>query len=105
VIKSENQSLKIARYNDSMPLDKFIQKVSKLFLEEEQSDEDTLIDMTLETANLIVGSAKVIAEDTNSFVIGTPIFLKQDYINFEYDHLKIISIENDKLIIAIKEIL
>ncbi|MEA3497491.1 MAG: methyltransferase [Campylobacterota bacterium] len=30
VIKSENESLKIARYNDNFPLDKFINKVSKL---------------------------------------------------------------------------
>ena len=30
VIKSENESLKIARYNDSMPLDKFIFKTSKI---------------------------------------------------------------------------
>ena len=30
VIKSENESLKIARYNDNFPLDKFIKKVSKL---------------------------------------------------------------------------
>ncbi len=30
VIKSENENLKIARYNDSMPLDKFIEKVSKI---------------------------------------------------------------------------
>ena len=30
VIKSENESLKIARYNDNIPLDKFIQKASSL---------------------------------------------------------------------------
>ena len=30
VIKSENKSLKIARYNDNFPLDKFISKASKL---------------------------------------------------------------------------
>ena len=30
VIKSENESLKIARYNDSMPLDQFIFKTSKI---------------------------------------------------------------------------
>ena len=82
----------------------FIQKITKLFLEEDKSNEYTLIDMTLETANLIVGSAKMVAEDNNSFTIGTPNFLKIDYIDFEYDQLKVISIENDKLTIAIKEI-
>jgi len=30
VIKSENESLKIARYNDSMPLEKFISKTAKI---------------------------------------------------------------------------
>ncbi len=30
VIKSDNESLKIARYNDSMPLDKFISKTAKI---------------------------------------------------------------------------
>ena len=30
VIKSQNESLKIARYNDDLPLDKFVSKVSKL---------------------------------------------------------------------------
>ncbi|MFW2579925.1 methyltransferase, partial [Aliarcobacter butzleri] len=29
VIKSENESLKIARYNESLPLDIFIEKTSK----------------------------------------------------------------------------
>jgi len=82
----------------------FIQNVSKLFLEEDESDEETLIDMTLETANLIVGSAKVIAENKNPFMIGTPEFLKLDYLDFDYDSIKIIHINNDELIIAIKEI-
>lgn len=30
VIKSENENIKIARYNDSLPLDVFIKKVSKI---------------------------------------------------------------------------
>lgn len=30
VIKSENENLKIARYNDSMPLEKFIEKTAKI---------------------------------------------------------------------------
>ena len=82
--------------------DGFIQKVSKLFLEEDKSDEETLIDMALETTNLIVGSAKVIAE--NPFTIGTPNFLKIDYLDFDYDSLKVIKVEDNELIIAIKEI-
>lgn len=84
----------------------FMQRVSKLFLEEDESDDETLIDMTLETANMIVGSAKVIAEEANDnqYTINTPHFEKIDNFDFEYDEAKIIQIENDEMIIAIKEL-
>lgn len=84
----------------------FMQRVSKLFLEEDESDDETLIDMTLETANMIVGSAKVIAEEANDnqYTINTPHFEKIDSFDFEYDEAKIIQIENDEMIIAIKEL-
>ena len=84
----------------------FIQRISKLFLEEDDSDEETLIDMLLETTNLIVGSAKVIAEESNenTYTINTPHFLKIDNFDFEYDEAKIIKVKNDEMIIAIKEL-
>jgi len=84
----------------------FVQKISKIFLEEDESDEETLIDMILETANLIIGSAKVIAEDENKnpYTIGTPHF--QGISDFEIDCDKAITLEvqNDKMIIGIKEL-
>ena len=84
----------------------FMQRVSQLFLEEDESDEETLIDMTLETANLIIGSAKVIAEEANNnpYTINTPHFVKIGEFDFEYDDSKLISVENDELMIAIKEL-
>jgi len=84
----------------------FAQRVSKLFLEEDESDEETLTDMMLETANLIVGSAKVLAEeeDTNPFTISTPFFEKNDVFDFEYDKAKTISVGDDEMILAIKEL-
>jgi hypothetical protein len=84
----------------------FMQRVSKLFLEEDESDEETLIDMTLETTNLIVGSAKVLAENaqTNPYTIGTPHFVKVDIFDFDYDQAKTIKVEDDEMIIAIKEL-
>ena len=84
----------------------FVQRISKLFLEEDESDEETLIDMALETTNLIVGSAKVIAEEANQnpYTISTPHFEKIDKFDFEYDEAKIIKVENDEMIIAIKEL-
>ena len=88
------------------PDSNFAQRVSKLFLEEDESDEETLVDMTLETANLIIGSAKVIAEEANvnTYTIGTPHFEKIDVFDFEYDQAKAIRVENDEFIIAIKEL-
>lgn len=84
----------------------FMQSVSMLFLEEEQSDEETLIDMTLETANLIIGSAKVIAEEANEeqYTINTPHFEKIGIFDFEYDSAKTISVNNNQFFIAIKEL-
>jgi hypothetical protein len=84
----------------------FMQRVSKLFLEEDESDEETLRDMTLETANLIVGNAKVIAQEKsdNPYTIGTPKFEKVGEFNFDIDDSKTIRIGNDELTLAIKEI-
>jgi len=86
--------------------EKFMQKVSFLFLEEEKSDEETLIDMTLETANLIIGSAKVLAEEAqkNPYTIQTPHFEKIGEFDFEYDKAKCISVDDAELMIAIKEL-
>jgi len=82
----------------------FIQKVSKLFLEEDKSDEETLIDMTLETTNLIVGSAKVMAEESdNPYTISTPYFEKIGKFDFDYDQAKSVIVGEDELTIAIKE--
>ena len=84
----------------------FMQRISKLFLEEDESDEETLKDMTLETANLIIGSAKVIAEkiSKNPYAIGTPQFEKIGTFNFDVDDSQTIRVDNDEFTIAIKEI-
>ncbi len=85
---------------------KFMQRVSKLFLEEDESDEETLKEMTLETANLIIGSAKVIAQEIGEteYTISTPKFEKIGTFDFDVDNAKTIKIDNDELTIAIKEI-
>jgi hypothetical protein len=82
----------------------FIQKVSKLFLEEDESDEETLIDMALEMTNLIIGSAKVISEESNNpYTINTPFFEKIGTFDFDYDQAKSVIVGEDELTIAIKE--
>lgn len=84
----------------------FAQRVATLLLEEDESDEQTLIDMMLETLNLVAGSAKVLAEDISAlaFTISTPNFEKVDVFDIAYDEAKILKIQNDAVILAIKEI-
>ncbi|MDQ1263773.1 MAG: hypothetical protein QG559_774 [Campylobacterota bacterium] len=84
----------------------FAQRVATTLLEEDESDEETLIDMMLESANLIVGSAKVLAEEKGyeSFIITTPSFENIDAFSVVYDEAKVLKIEDDEMIIAIKEI-
>lgn len=84
----------------------FAQRISTLLLEEHDSDEETLIDMTLETANLIIGSAKVLASesDSESYTMSTPYFEKIDVFDFIYDRAKVLRVEDDEMIIAIKEL-
>lgn len=84
----------------------FMQRVSKLFLEEDESDEETLTDMTLEAANLIIGSAKVIAEDRNDspYTINTPFFEKIGEFDLEYDDAKTIQVGDDEFTIALKDL-
>jgi CheY-specific phosphatase CheX len=82
-----------------------IQKVAQLFLEEDQSDEETLQDMLLETANLIIGSAKVIAQEKNeSFEIETPHFVKYGVFGEDVDVSKTFLVEDGKFVLALKEI-
>ena len=85
----------------------FIQRISKIFLEEDESDDEILIDMALETTNLIVGSAKVIAEEANDnpYTILTPHFIDLDIFDFEYDQAKTLRVEDDEISIAIKELI
>jgi len=83
----------------------FMQRVAMLFLEEDESDEETLMDMTLELTNLIVGSAKVLAADENNnpYTIKTPYFEKIGNFDYDFDEAKTLVVENDEITIAIKE--
>ncbi|MCX6074085.1 MAG: chemotaxis protein CheX [Campylobacterales bacterium] len=54
--------------------DVLIQTIADIFLGEALSNRETLIDMLLEATNMIIGSAKVLAEEqlASSFTILTP---------------------------------
>jgi len=84
----------------------FAQRVTTILLEEEDSDEETLVDMVLELTNLIVGSAKVLAQNMPeySYTMATPCFDKIDTFDIKYNEAKTIKVGNDEMIIAIKEI-
>ncbi len=83
-----------------------LKEIANLFLGEETDDEETLIDFALESANMIIGSAKVIAEEENiePFSIKTPIFEKIGYFDLDTDNKSIVKINNHIVIIAIKEL-
>jgi CheY-specific phosphatase CheX len=83
-----------------------LQSICKVFLFEDESDDETLEDMLLETTNMIVGSAKVLAQETSNakvFNIKTPVFLETKRFNHPCDAMSRIVLDNGTIFIAIKE--
>ena len=78
--------------------------IVELFLGETQSDEATRTDMALETANLVVGSAKVVAEERAgvAFGIGIPHFVGHGPLDVDCDTVKGIESGAYTMIIGIK---
>lgn len=83
-----------------------IQMITEIFLGEDTSDEQTLVDMLLETTNMIVGSAKVLAEESYelSMKIATPFFLSEELSQVQPDALQCIGIDNGEMMIALKRL-
>lgn len=84
--------------------DVLIQFITEIFLGEALSDRETLHDMLLETANMIVGSAKVLAQEqsTHSFTIATPHLYEENSFAPETDKYYTLSIAEGEMTIAIK---
>lgn len=82
-----------------------MRQICEVFLMEDNADEETMRDMILETANMIIGSAKVIAseEDDVHFTISTPFFETIDTFSLDIDSSKIIRVGDNEMMIAIKE--
>ncbi|MFY9143047.1 chemotaxis protein CheX [Sulfuricurvum sp.] len=83
-----------------------IQAITEAFLGEDGSDEQTLIDMLLETTNMIVGSAKVLAEESyeRSMSIMTPFFVPSEANEGDPEEIQRLSVENGEMIIALKRL-
>ncbi len=84
-----------------------IQTIAEIFLGEEMSDEQTLSDMLLETTNMIVGSAKVLAGEAYQSVmsIATPFLVSSDEDQTDrLDAVQHINVNGSELTIGIKRL-
>ena len=82
-----------------------IKEIVSVYLMEDDADDQTMQDMALESANMIVGSAKVLAEEAQKehFMITTPKFKAiEEFTNCECNELSILKTAKDDLVIGIK---
>ncbi len=83
----------------------FVQDVAKIFLDESQSDDETIKDMALECTNLIVGSAKVIASRNGlDFTISTPVLEEEDLTHRSFEEVAELMCSGNSLIIAVESL-
>ena len=84
-----------------------IQTIAEIFLGEDESDEQTLMDMLLETTNMIVGSAKVLAGELYeiSLTIATPFMASPEDISMDQlNGLQYIGINGGEMTIAVQRL-
>ncbi|HEX5711224.1 MAG TPA: chemotaxis protein CheX [Sulfuricurvum sp.] len=83
-----------------------LQCITEIFLGEETSDTETLQDMLLETTNMIVGSAKVLAGESSihPFTISTPHYITDDASTIAFDACNTLCISGGEMLIAFKEL-
>ncbi len=87
-------------YNEAL-----IKEIVSVYLMEDDPDEQTMQDMALESTNMIVGSAKVLAEEAEKehFMITTPTFKAiEEFSNCDCDEFSILKTEKEALVIGIK---
>ena len=81
----------------------FVQNVAEIFLEEKESDDETIRDIALECTNLIVGSAKVIAAQNGlDFTISTPVLETKKVSSETFEESAALICDGNALIIAIE---
>lgn len=101
-VKMDNGDLKTVYlgFNEAL-----IKEIVSVYLMEDDADETAMRDMALESANMIVGSAKVLAENAEKehFMITTPEFVAiEDFKTCDCSELSIIQTTKEALVIGIK---
>jgi len=84
-----------------------IQTITEIFLGEDESDEQTLIDMLLETTNMIVGSAKVLAGEVyeTTMTIATPFILSYEEIEkLQLDNVQRIGVNGGEMTVGLQRL-
>lgn len=84
-----------------------IQTITEIFLGEDESDEQTLIDMLLETTNMIVGSAKVLAGEVyeTTMTIATPFIVSYEEIeNLHLDNVQRIGVNGGEMTVGLQRL-
>ncbi len=82
-----------------------IKEIVSVYLMEDDADDETMKDMALESTNMIVGSAKVLAEnaDKEHFMITTPkLEAIEEFDSSGYSELSILKTDKESLVIGIK---
>jgi hypothetical protein len=82
-----------------------LKEIVSVYLFEDEADEQTIIDMALESTNMIVGSAKVLAEQAEKehFMITTPEFKAiEEFQNCQCSEFSVLNTAKECLIIGIK---
>jgi hypothetical protein len=82
-----------------------LKEIVSVYLFEDEADEQTMIDMALESTNMIVGSAKVLAEQAEKehFMITTPEFKAiEEFQNCQCSEFSVLNTSKEGLIIGIK---
>jgi len=85
----------------------FLRVISDVMLFDDNPDHETMDDLNKELNNIIIGSAKVLAEqqDLASFNISTPVSLGEKKFDIPYDSTATLSIDDKRLTIAIKKLI
>jgi len=82
-----------------------IKEIVSVYLMEDDADDQTMMDMALESTNMIVGSAKVLAEAAQKehFMITTPKFKAiEEFGNCQCSELSVLKTTKEDLVIGIK---